>query len=209
MTRSELPRQVFDVTAKSDGDALQNHNRGVPPATLDPTQIGLMHLGAMGIKLHPPNQLFRPDADDAMRIYRWCGDERIPLIWHSGPAGIEPKVGQYCAQMRFYERALRECPGTTFIFGHAGSLQHREAIALQRKYSNVYLEVSGLSLGQLREVLDEADEDRVVFGSDWPFYHPVLPLAKVLIATEGRPALRRKVLHDNAARLLERAGRRD
>lgn len=167
-----------------------------------------MHLGAKGLKLHPPNQLFRPDADYAMRIYRWCGEEGIPLIWHSGPAGIEPKVGQYFAQMRFYERALKECPGTSFIFGHAGSLQHREALALQRRYGNVYLEISGLSLGQLREVLEEADTDRVVFGSDWPFYHPVLPLAKVLVLTQGRPELRRKVLHDNAARLLDRAGKK-
>lgn len=167
-----------------------------------------MHLGARGLKLHPPNQLFRPDAWYAMRIYRWCGAENIPVIWHAGPAGIEPKLGQYCAQMFAYERPLRECPETTFIFGHAGSLQHREAIALQRRYPNVYLEISGLSLGQLREVLDEGDTDRVVFGSDWPFYHPVLPLAKVLIATEGRPELRAKVLHDNAAALLERSGRR-
>ncbi len=167
-----------------------------------------LHLGARGIKLHPPNQLFRPDSDDAMRIYRWCAAEGIPLIWHSGPAGIEPRIGQYFAQMRFYERALREVPEGRFILGHAGSLQHREAIALQRRYANAWLEVSGLSLGQLREVLAEADPERVVFGSDWPFYHPILPLAKVLVATEGRPALRRKVLHDNAARLLDGPTRR-
>ncbi|MBI5515829.1 MAG: amidohydrolase family protein [Deltaproteobacteria bacterium] len=166
-----------------------------------------LHLGAAGIKLHPPNQLFRPDAGYAMRIYRWCGQARVPLIWHSGPAGIEPKIGQYFAQLRFYERPLRECPETTFILGHAGSLQHREAIALQRRYRNAWLEVSGLSLGQLREVLAEADPDRVVFGSDWPFYHPVLPLAKVLLLTAERPDLRRKVLHDNAARLLDSAGK--
>jgi predicted TIM-barrel fold metal-dependent hydrolase len=166
-----------------------------------------LHLGAAGIKLHPPNQLFRPDAGYAMRIYRWCGQERIPLIWHSGPAGIEPKIGQYFAQLRFYERPLRECPETSFILGHAGSLQHREAIALQRRYRNAWLEVSGLSLGQLREVLAEADPDRVVFGSDWPFYHPVLPLAKVLLLTMERPELRRKILHDNAARLLDDAAR--
>lgn len=167
-----------------------------------------MHLGARGLKLHPPNQLFRPDAWYAMRIYRWCGAEGIPVFWHAGPAGIEPKAGQFCAQMKHYERPLRELPGTTFVLGHAGSLQHREAIALQRKYPNTWLEISGLSLGQLREVIAEGDTDRVVFGSDWPFYHPVLPLAKVLIATEGQPAVRKKILHDNAARLLERAGKR-
>ncbi|MEZ4403970.1 MAG: amidohydrolase family protein [Kofleriaceae bacterium] len=166
-----------------------------------------LHLGARGIKLHPPNQLFRPDAWYAQRIYRWCGDAGIPVFFHAGPAGIEPKLGQYCAQMRFYERPLKEQPRTQFVFGHAGSLQHREAIALQRRYPNVWLEISGLSLGQLREVITEADTSRVVFGSDWPFYHPVLPLAKVLVATRDRPELRPAILHDNAARLLEATAR--
>jgi uncharacterized protein len=166
-----------------------------------------LHQGARGIKLHPPNQLFNPGADYAMRIYRWCAAEGIPVIWHCGPAGIEPKIGQYFAQVENYERPLREVPEATFILGHAGSLQHRKAIELQRRYKNTWLEISGLSLGQLREVLADADPDRIVFGSDWPFYHPALPLAKVLVATEGRLALRQKVLHDNAAGLLERASK--
>jgi predicted TIM-barrel fold metal-dependent hydrolase len=142
-----------------------------------------------------------------MRVYKHCGQENIPVFWHCGPAGIEPRLNQSFAQVRYYERPLRELPATQFVLGHAGSLQHREAIALQRRYRNAWLEISGLSLGQLQEVLSEADPDRVLFGSDWPFYHPVLPLAKVLIATEGRPDLRRKVLHDNAARLLELTAR--
>lgn len=163
-----------------------------------------LHLGARGLKLHPPNQHFRPDAPYAMKLYEICGRENVPVFWHAGPAGIEPEFNQSFAQMRFYERPIRELPKTEFVLGHAGSLQHREAIAIQRRHKNAWLEISGLSLGQLREVLTEADTDRVLFGSDWPFYHPVLPMAKVLVATQGQPELRRKVLYDNAARLLER-----
>lgn len=163
-----------------------------------------LHLGARGLKLHPPNQHFRPDEACAMKLYEICGRENVPVFWHAGPAGIEPKYNQQFAQMKYYEQPIHELPGTDFVLGHAGSLQHREAIEIQRKHKNAWLEISGLSLGQLREVLAEADTDRVVFGSDWPFYHPVLPLAKVLVATQGRPELRQKVLHDNAARLLER-----
>ncbi|MFO0565217.1 MAG: amidohydrolase family protein [Polyangiaceae bacterium] len=168
-----------------------------------------LQLGARGIKLHPPNQYFKPDAPYAMKLYRMCGKENLPVFWHAGPAGIEPKLNQSFAQMRYYERPIREVPETEFVLGHAGSLQHREAIAIQRRYPNAWLEISGLSLGQLRDVIAEADTDRVLFGSDWPFYHPVLPLAKVLIATEGRPELRGKILHDNAARLLERTEKRN
>lgn len=163
-----------------------------------------LHLGARGLKIHPPNMLLRPDDPRAMALYRLCGDANVPVFWHCGPAGIEPKLGQACGQVRHYERPLRELPGTTFVLGHAGALQHQEAIELHRRYPNAILELSCISVQQLRDVLSACDENRLVFGSDWPFYHPILPLAKLLIVTEGRPRLRRKILHDNAARLLER-----
>jgi len=41
-----------------------------------------------------------------------------------------------------------------------------------------------------------------MLGSDWPFYHQVVPIAKVLLATEGQPEVRRRVLWENAARLF-------
>lgn len=166
-----------------------------------------LHAGALGIKIHPPNMLMRPDAPEAMHLYAWCGEAGIPVFWHCGPVGIEPRAAQARAQVAFYERPLAEHPGTTFILGHSGALQHREALALQRKYANAHLDISSLGLPQIDDLLREGDTERILFGSDWPFYHPVLPLAKLLIATEDRPALRRKILHDNAARLMERFGR--
>ena len=109
--------------------------------------------------------------------------------------------------MRFYEPALRENPKTTFVLGHSGAMQHWEAIGLYRKYSNAYMDLSCISVGQMRDVLEHCgDHDRLLFGSDWPFYHPILPLAKVLITTDGQPALRKKILYDNAARLLDKTG---
>jgi hypothetical protein len=54
----------------------------------------------------------------------------------------------------------------------------------------------------VRDVLEAVPADRILYGTDWPFYHQGLTLARVLIATDGEPALRRAVLHDNAARLL-------
>ena len=161
-----------------------------------------LHAGARGLKLHPQLQQFMPSAPTAMKLYELAARERIPVLWHCGPVGIELESARKFVQIPNYEPPLAEHPDTRFILGHAGALACEQAIGLQRRYKNAYLEVSCISLPQMKQVIAEADPDRIVYGTDWPFYHHALALAKVLVATEGRPALRRKILHDNAARLL-------
>ena len=55
-------------------------------------------------------------------------------------------------------------------------------------------------------MVDGIGDERVLFGSDWPFYPFEFPLAKSLIATEGKPELREKILYKNAVRLLKEYG---
>ena len=159
-------------------------------------------LGARGIKVHPAVQHVRPDMDAAIRLYRACGKRGVPIFFHCGPVDIETAIGRWLSQVRFYERGIAECPETTFVLGHSGALQMPEALALSRRYPNVWLELSSQSLSGVRRVLGEAPADRITFGSDWPFYPVALPLAKVLLATEGNDGLRHAVLHENADRLL-------
>ncbi len=159
-------------------------------------------LGARGIKLHPAVQMVGPDHRACLRVCRLCGERGLPVFFHCGPVDIETRLGRRLSQVYRYEKAIAECPATTFVLGHAGALQYPEAIALAKRYPNVWLELASQSLTGVRCVLGEAPPDRIVFGSDWPFYYLALPLAKVLLATEGNPRLRRDVLHGNAARLL-------
>ena len=161
-----------------------------------------LHAGARGLKLHPQLQKFLPGADEAMPLYALAAAERIPVLWHCGPVGIELASARKFVQVPSYERPLAECPDTTFVLGHAGALDSDQGLELQLRHANAVLEVSCISLSQLRRVIDRGDPDRIVYGTDWPFYHHALALAKVLVATEGRPQLRRTILHDNAARLL-------
>lgn len=158
--------------------------------------------GAHGIKLHPNGQFIAPDAPRTVRLCGRCGDHGLPVLFHCGPVGIEPKAAERRSQVARYERAIAEQPGTTFVLGHSGALQHEVALGFAEKYPNTYFELSCLGLGALRQVLDTVPAERVLFGTDWPFYHQALTLARVLIATEDDRALRRAVLHDNAVRLL-------
>lgn len=159
--------------------------------------------GARGVKMHPSVQLVRADARRAKKLYRMCGERDMFVFWHCGPAGIEPKLGQYLNQVKFYIDPIRENPKTTFLLGHSGARQFEEALELQKAFPNVWLETSSQSLSNVRRMVLEANPNRIVHGSDWPFYHPAISVAKVLIATEDRPEIRRKILWDNAARLLK------
>ena len=63
-----------------------------------------------------------------------------------------------------------------------------------RRSSNVYLETSSQPVSGVRKIVERAHPDRVMNGSDWPFDHQGTALAKVLIATEGLPEIRHKIL---------------
>jgi predicted TIM-barrel fold metal-dependent hydrolase len=158
--------------------------------------------GAKGIKMHPSVQLVRADNRRARELYAMCAEREMIVFWHCGPAGIEPKLGQYLNQVKFYQAPIAENPKTTFVLGHAGARQFERALRLQRQYPNVWLETSSQSVSNVRRMALEADPDRVVHGSDWPFYHPAISVAKILIATEDRHEIRDKFLWKNAARLL-------
>jgi predicted TIM-barrel fold metal-dependent hydrolase len=160
------------------------------------------HAGARGVKVHPAVQLIAPNHPRALALFRQCGERNLPVLLHCGPVGIELASGRRRTQVALYEQAIAEQPRTRFVLGHAGALQMEQALDLACRYSNVWLELSGQSLANVRTILERADPERIVYGSDWPFYHQAIGIAKVIMATEGREQLRAQVLHRNAATLL-------
>ena len=159
-------------------------------------------LGTRGIKVHPAVQSVLPGDPRAMKLYALCGRKKLPVLFHCGPVDIETKTGRWLSQVRHYFRPIEQNPDTIFVLGHSGALQMPLALEIAKRHPNVYLEISSQSLSNVRLLLDRADPRRVLFGSDWPFYHQAIPLAKLMMATEGREELRPLVMYENAARLL-------
>lgn len=158
--------------------------------------------GARGIKVHPAVQLIPPDHPKALRLYRACAARDLPILWHCGPVGIEAAVSRKMCQLYHYERAVDLCGDVTFVLGHSGALQFERGLKLAQRYENVHLECSSQALSNVRRIAEEGPPDRIMYGSDWPFYHQAVPLAKVLLATEGEPDRRQAFLWRNAARLF-------
>ena len=162
----------------------------------------LKSLGIHGVKIHPGCQLIAPDHPRCMILYRECAKLSLPIFFHCGPVGIEPAMSRYLSQLKHYWKAIAENPETIFILGHSGALQVDLAIDLAQTYSNVYLELASQCYTGVKKILKQVQGNKILFGSDWPFYHQALPLAKVLMLTEGAPELRHDILWQNGANLL-------
>ena len=160
--------------------------------------------GGRIIKLHPTVQRFYPDELPLMDLYAEAQRLGLVVFFHGGRAGIEPESSHRYALPRHYEGALAEFPDLQFILGHAGARDSQAMIALAARYDNAWLGIHGQSLTMLEAMIQSTDIDRLLFGTDWPFYHLGASLAKVLITTAKpqRKNLRQKILRDNALRLF-------
>ncbi len=158
--------------------------------------------GARMVKLHPPMGRFYPDAEGMDPIYRACDRLGLPILFHGGRAGIEPESMHPYALMRHYEGAFQRFPNVQFVLGHAGARDVEDAIVLADRYENLWYDIHGQGVTMLDRMVRTIGSERLLFGTDWPFYHLAATLAKVLLVTENDDAARRAILRGNAARLL-------
>jgi len=172
----------------------------------DPERIAKLEryaaAGARAVKLHPTMQRFYPDEPEVMDIYQACERLGLAVVFHAGRAGIEPEATHRYALPRHFEGALSSFPKIDFVLGHAGARDVATMLPLALRYENAWLDIHGQGVTTLREMLDATGGERMLYGTDWPFYHLAATLAKVLIVTEGKPEQRDAVLRGNAVRLL-------
>jgi uncharacterized protein len=132
--------------------------------------------GLRGIKLHPPHQLFAPNAyvdgklEGLREIYSTCEELGIPVIFHTGTS-IFPGARNRYGQPLLVEDVAIDFPRLTIVLAHGGRpLWMEEALFLTRRFPNVYLETSSVPPFKLLEYFPALEKvrDRVVYGSDWP-----------------------------------------
>ncbi len=161
-------------------------------------------MGAMGMKIHPEMLLMSMQAPEMISLLKlWnkiSGGK--PVLFHSGFNGFEPKKAREHAAIETYHSAVAALEGGIAVLGHSAMNQYRTAIEICEKYPHCHLELSGQPKSHLREMLDRLGPDRLLYGSDWPVYPQAIPITKILMATEDCREYRKKLLYDNAAKLL-------
>jgi predicted TIM-barrel fold metal-dependent hydrolase len=101
--------------------------------------------------------------------------------------------------------AIAAYPRVQFLLGHAGARDVGDALAAA---AAVPERVAGDRLpgcDAARRLMSAVGPERLLFGSDWPFYPLAATLAKVLLVTEGKPDARAAILGGNAERMFAAA----
>jgi len=161
-------------------------------------------MGAKGMKIHPEIQLIPINSPLLLKHLRnWVKiSSGLPVLFHSGFNGYEPKWARKNAKIELYHSAAEALEPAPCILGHSAMNEYKKAIEIAKAHSNVYLEVSGQPPEHIKDMLNQIGDDRLLFGSDWPVYPQAMPMAKILVATEDAPQSRIKILRDNALKLI-------
>lgn len=179
---------------------------------IDEMERAVKELGMKGAKFHPGIQAFYPNDSRFYPLYQKISDLGVPALFHTGtnglgagtPGGMGVKM-DYTRPI-YLDHVAADFPNLTIIGAHPAWPWHEEMLAIIAHKSNVYMDLSGWSPKYIpKSIMDEARtrlQDRVLFGSDYPFITPQRWL-KDFDSLEGfTPEVRRKILHGNAARLL-------
>jgi uncharacterized protein len=171
-------------------------------------------LGLRALKLHPPHQLFRPNAytDGTLpglrTLYATAERERVPVIFHTGTS-VFPRARNKFADPMLIEDVAIDFPELTIVLAHGGRpLWMPTAFFLARRFANVWIDLSGIPPGRLLDYFPRLSEiaAKALFGTDWP--GPGVPDLKANLdafrALPLSPEHRHLILEENPVRVFPR-----
>ncbi|MFY9610440.1 MAG: amidohydrolase family protein [Blastocatellia bacterium] len=173
----------------------------------------IKELGLIGAKFHPGIQAFYPNDTRFYPLYEEITRLGVPALFHTGtnglgagtPGGMGVKLD--FTRPIYLDHVAADFPGLTVIGAHPAWPWHEEMLAIIGHKSNVFMDLSGWSPKYIPKVImDEARsrlQDRILFGSDYPFIAPSRWLADFDTLEGFSLEVRQKILRDNAAMLLK------
>jgi predicted TIM-barrel fold metal-dependent hydrolase len=162
-----------------------------------------------GIKLHPAEGHYFPADKRLLPVYETAQKLDITVLSHGGLFMMTPDVAY--TQPSNFEPILMKFPALRLVIAHLGHGFWDESVRLAEKYPNVYFDTSAV-IGGVKHLKIMSNEDfaqlirklgvnRVLFGSDYPWFSPAASLGHFLQRplTESE---KEKVLGRNAGTIL-------
>ncbi|HRU07120.1 MAG TPA: TatD family hydrolase [Candidatus Brocadiia bacterium] len=131
-------------------------------------------------------------------LWRHAHEAQLPVLLHTWG-------GDTCAGCRQVDEIATRYPQARILMGHSQFGDWDNAIELARRHPNVYCELCAAysANGVIKKMVDAGIEDKVLYGTDIPWFDPMHGIGCVIFADITDTA-RRKILRDNAARIFQR-----
>lgn len=153
--------------------------------------------GFSGLKLHPLVHSYIADADELDPVMQVAEDLQVPVFIHCGHAPFSLPWSIALLAERFPKVKV-----VMIHMGHGHGVYIDASLKMARRYSNLYLEMSGMPMSsKIKQAYDEVGKDRIMFGIDAPFHHPTVEIQKVLTSGLDGQGLE-DVFYNNAAKLM-------
>jgi uncharacterized protein len=167
--------------------------------------------GARGFKFHPSMQGFAPNDPQFYPLYEQIESRGVPALFHTGQTGIGAGLpGGRGIKLRLSDPMLvddvaADFPELKIILAHPSVPWAASSISIATHKANVFIDLSGWSPKyfppELVRAANSLLQDKVLFGTDYPLLTPQRWLSD-FDALDIKPAVRPKILKDNAVRLL-------
>jgi predicted TIM-barrel fold metal-dependent hydrolase len=180
---------------------------------IDEIERAVRELGLRGAKFHPGVQSFYPNDQRFYPLYEKITELGVPALFHTGTnalgAGTPGGMGIRLDHTRpiYLDHVATDFPELVIIGAHPAWPWHDEMLAIIGHKSNVFMDLSGWSPKYIpSSIMEEARrrlQDRIMFGSDYPFITPERWMADFDTLGGFSDEVRRKLFYSNAARLLK------
>jgi len=132
-------------------------------------------------------ECFRPDHPFFDKFFQEVSKLDLPILFHTGDGFSSPGL---------ISKIARRYPKLPIILGHL----KEGALNIMEQFDDVYVETSG-TLPDLIELAADIDENRILFGSDAPYYRYPTQTAIVEAAKISQNA-KKKIFRENFEKLF-------
>jgi predicted TIM-barrel fold metal-dependent hydrolase len=164
--------------------------------------------GARGIKIHPLVQGFAPDDPRMDQIYATCEELGLTVLSHSGSA----RPGSPRSDPFAFGTVLDAHPRLHVVLAHLGGASWRQVAPFAAAYPTVSFDLCEIiawtgaphapGAGQLGRLIRDIGSERVLFGTDFPWYELDRTVEQLLMLPHLSDEERRGILGENAVRRI-------
>lgn len=185
----DLNFQAADEAAAHVKDMVENH-------------------GARGLKLHGSMQGFSMADERLWPTYALCERLGLPILGHAGP----DRDGKGYAEPQAFEAMLAAFPKLRVVLAHMGGATWKQSAGVASRHPNAFFDCSeiiewtgspnGPTDEELASLIREIGVDRVMMGSDFPWYDLDHTVERVMALPGLSAGERQAILGENAIRIL-------